>query len=120
MFSKQDKFYIELIKFGVDNIDSGVTIDEAKEHLENKGYKLQEMSHFFLETFNQSFQKQLYDLTQVMNKSKCKTLKFTIRMKAYFSYIQYKANRQTAYAFYASILSVIIATVLLCLSFTTK
>lgn len=48
-----------------------------------------------------------------MNKSKCKTLKFTIRIEAYFSYIQYKANRQTAYAFYATILSVIIATALL-------
>lgn len=120
MLSNKDKFYIELIRFGVNNIESGVTIDEAKDYLSNKGYQLQKMADFFDKIFNQLFQQHLNNSTQDNNQSKSNTVKYTIRMEAYFNLIQYKANKNTTYAFYAAIFSVIIATATLIITIITS
>jgi hypothetical protein len=107
-FSKTDKFYIEMIQYGVRNIDGGVTENEVKKYMGSKGYKLQNNAHFFNVLFSKLFEPQLHGKTQENNKTRTDTEKFSIKSEAFFDLIQYKTNKKTKYAFYIASITLIL------------
>lgn len=78
------------------------------------------MADSFDKIFNQLFLQQLNNSTQDKNQSKRNTVKYTIRMEAYFNIIQYKANNNSTYAFYAALFSVSISTATLIITIITS